>query len=72
MELSRFGFSGDSSRRWRRMCFRALWTMLDTDSLGIGTAAVGSVSFDKAEVMSEFSAEAKNQRGSSRHALCTS
>lgn len=39
------------------MCFRALCTMLETDSLEMGTAAAGSVSLDKAELMSLFSAE---------------
>lgn len=49
---------GDSSTwRWRRICFRALCTILETDSLWIGTVADGSVSFDKAEVISVFSAE---------------
>lgn len=37
------------------MCFRALCTILETESLEIGTAAAGSVSFDKAELMSLFS-----------------
>lgn len=67
MELSRFVLSGDSSRRWRRMCFRALWTMLETDSLEIGTAAAGSVSFDKAELISAFSAKVKKTHNLSSH-----
>ncbi len=44
------------------MCFRALCTMLETDSLEMGTAAVGSVSLDKAELMSLFSAEKKKTK----------
>ena len=56
-ELSTSVLSGDSSVwRWRRMCLRALCTMLETDSLEMGTAAAGSVSLDKAELMSLFSA----------------
>lgn len=47
-------------RRWRRMCLRALCTILETESLEIGTVAAGSVSFDKAELMSLFSAGEKN------------
>lgn len=48
-------FRGDSSsRRCRRIRLRALWTMLDTESLWMGTA-VGSVSLDNACVMSLFS-----------------
>lgn len=43
--------------RWRRICFRALCTILETESLWIGTVADGSVSFDKAELISLFSAE---------------
>jgi len=39
------------------MCLRALCTMLDTDSLEMGTAADGSVSLDRAELMSLLSAE---------------
>lgn len=43
--------------RWRRICFRALCTILETESLWIGTVADGSVSFDKAELISLFSAK---------------
>ena len=63
MELSISELSGDSSLRlWRWICFRALCTILDTESLEIGTAAAGSVSLDKAELMSLFSAREKKQR----------
>lgn len=41
------------------MCFRALCTILETESLEIGTVAAGSVSFDKAELISEFSVGVK-------------
>lgn len=43
------------------MCLRALCTMLETDSLEIGTVAVGSVSFDSAELMSLFSTRKERQ-----------
>lgn len=60
-ELSISGLRGDSSmRRWRRMCFRALCTMLETDSLEMGTVAAGSVSLDKAELISLFSTDDKH------------
>lgn len=52
---------GDSSMwRWRRICFRALCTILETESLWIGTVADGSVSFDKAELILLFSAQIKH------------
>lgn len=55
--------SGDSSmRRWRRMCLRALCIMLETDSLEMGTVAAGSVSLDKAELMSLFSVKDFNKK----------
>lgn len=58
MELSTSELRGDSSlRRCRRMCLLALCTMLDTDSLEMGTGAAGSVSLDRAELMSLSSAE---------------
>ncbi len=57
MELSTSVLSGDSSARLLlRMRFLALCTMLDTDSLWMGTDA-GSVSLDSAWVMSLFSTE---------------
>lgn len=57
MEFKTPVLRGDSSTwRWRRICFRALCTILETESLWIGTVADGSVSFDKAEVISVFSA----------------
>lgn len=43
------------------MCFRALCTILETDILEIGTVAAGSVSLDKAQLMSLFSAEEKTE-----------
>ncbi len=57
IELSTSVLSGDSStRRFLRMRFLALCTMLETDSLWMGTDA-GSVSLDSAWVMSLFSTE---------------
>lgn len=63
MEFKTPALRGDSSVwRWRRMCFRALCTIFETESLWMGTVAAGSVSLDKAELMSLFSAQRRHVR----------